>query len=207
MDLNTRSSEHSETACRLLFLLEWRLEAVACFQRFHNFEKRRKNIRIFSVIKRANVCFLLYRIVNYSLKSNLNPNLDLNKLFFWGPGSASELSEATTLKWTSFLLLASGGRLSLCSEISRYTVHCDPFILFFKSSWCNSSYSSNRPRNWKKKNSSKQQRRPLPFLLYLSFLCGLCPLSFSSMGDDGFEPGTTWSGATYTWYDANAGGL
>ena len=52
----------------------------------------------------------------------------------------------------------------------------DEFFLFFKSSWCNSSYSSN-PSSAKQLarqgieyiQSPKQQRRPLPFLLYLSF--------------------------------------
>ena len=55
----------------------------------------------------------------------------------------------------------------------------DEFILFFKSSWCNSSYSSKHPSAkqlaWQEIESilsSKQQRRPLPFLRYLFFSCG-----------------------------------
>ena len=52
----------------------------------------------------------------------------------------------------------------------------DELILFFKLFWCNSSYSSNRPSakllTWRGIQQilyPKQQLRPLPFHLYLSF--------------------------------------
>ena len=54
----------------------------------------------------------------------------------------------------------------------------DEFILFFKSSWCNSSFTSNPPSGQQLRVlpqgieyilSPKQQRRPLAFLLSLSF--------------------------------------
>ena len=60
----------------------------------------------------------------------------------------------------------------------------DEFILFFKSSWCNSSYSSNRPSahctiasmaaaELNQFCPPKQKRRSSPLLLFVSFFYGL----------------------------------
>ena len=95
----------------------------------------------------------------------------------WGTDLIPFLAALTILHQDDLKKEVNSSYSSYCHGAIHLHIVLVQFILFFISSWCNSSYSSNHPGTkqlaWqgiKSILSTKQQRRPLPSLLSLSLL-------------------------------------